>query len=145
MKIRDCFGESFPMFGELDRTRDALAAYVTNRWPTGRRKSVAKEWDLNDDEARSVCSGRCSWATFDKIISHKRGRWSVLLPVFGALLDETVEHHIITTRKEHAEHALRLGALVGDFGPWGHDRSFGSPDGDQSLADRKRPRDRRMG
>lgn len=138
MKIRDCFGESFPMFGELDRTRDALAAYAAHRWPTGRRKSVRQEWDLTDDEARSVCSGRASWQTFDKIIFHKRGRWAVLFPVFGALLDETAEHFIVETRKAHADHAQRLGALVGDWWPMASDPRPDPPDSPDPLAERPR-------
>jgi hypothetical protein len=124
MEIRDCFGEKLPLLN-LDRTRDALAAMVERRWPSGRRKAVMKEWDLSDDEARSVCSGRCSWATFDKIITHKRGGWRVLFPVFGALLDETAEHFIVRERKAHAEHAKRLGALVGDWWPMAADRDAG--------------------
>lgn len=143
MQIRDYFGENFPMFGDLERTRDALAAYVAHRWPTGRRKAVSKEWDLTDEEARSVCSGRASWSTFDKIIFHKRGRWSVLFPVFGALLDETAEHFIIEKRKAHAEHAQRLGALVGD--PWlvRHDRRPDPSDSSDTLAERPRSFGRR--
>lgn len=116
MAIRDYLGETFPLFPYDARTRDALAAYCARRWPSARRQSVAREWSLSADEARSVVEGKASWATWDKIIFHKRGRWIVLLPIFGALLNETVEHHIIKTRKEHAEHAQRLGALVGD--PW---------------------------
>lgn len=116
MEIRDGFGENLPAF-ELRRARDALAQYASSRWPYGRRKQVAREWDLNEDEARSVCTGHASWATFDKIVMHKRGGWSVLFPIFAALLDQTAEQFIIEKRKAHAEHAERLGALVGDWWP----------------------------
>lgn len=145
MVFRHHFGESFPLLSVDKRTRDALAAYVAHRWPHGRRKAVMREWDLSDDEARSVCAGRCSWATFDKIITHKQGGWSVLFPVYGALLDETAEHFILSTRKAHAEHARRLGALVGD--PWlvpGR-RRHDPPDVDHSQDDRGRSLDRRAG
>lgn len=145
MAFRHHFGESFPLLAVDKRSRDALAAYVAHRWPSGRRKAVMREWDLSDDEARSVCSGRCSWATFDKIIFHKRGRWAVLFPVFGALLDETAEHFIVQQRKAHAEHARRLGALVGD--PWlvpGR-RSFDPADVDHPQAERRGADRRRVG
>lgn len=127
MEIRDSFGDFLPNLG-LHRTRDALAKMVELKWPYSRRKAVMKEWDLNDEEARSVCAGLASWATFDKIISHKRGGWSVLFPIFGALLDQTAEQFIIRERAAHAEHAARLGALVGDWWPLGADRPADAPD-----------------
>lgn len=136
MAVRDCFGEKLPLLN-LDRTRDALAAYVEHRWPVGRRKSVMREWDLSDDEARSVCTGRCSWATWDKIMTHKNGRWEVILPVIGALLDEPIEHHLIETRRTYVEHAARLGAIVGGFGSLSDRRSFVHPDAG-GATDRRR-------
>lgn len=135
VEIRDSFGESFPLF-DLERTRDALAKYVELRWPRGRRNAVAREWALSDDEARPVCSGHASWATFDKIIRHKRGGWSIIFPVFGALLNETAEHFIMEKRKAHAEHAERLGALVGDWWPMGPDRHSADPGSGRVAADR---------
>lgn len=145
MAFRHHFGESFPLLAVDKRARDALAAYVAFRWPHARRKSVMREWDLTEDEARSVCAGRCSWGTFDKIIFHKRGRWSVLFPVFGALLDETAEHFIVQQRKAHAEHAQRLGALLGD--PWllRPDRPADSPDASDEVGDRRRSVGSRVG
>lgn len=126
MEIRDYFGEKFPML-TLPGVRDALATYASLRWPTGRRKSVSREWGLNGDEARAVCSGRCSWATFEKIVFHERGGWAVLFPVFGAALNQTAEHFILTQRKAHAEHAERLGALVGDWWSVAADRPADHP------------------
>lgn len=145
MAFRHHHGESFPLLSVERRTRDALSSYCAHRWPVGRRKAVAREWSLSDDEARSVCSGRASWQTFDKIIHHKRGGWAVLFPLFGALLDETAEHHIIKMRKAHAEHAQRLGALLGD--PWlVPDRRHHDPDSlDRSEGDGRESRRRRVG
>ena len=111
MELHSHFGEFSPLFG-LDRTRDALAAYCAFRWPVGRRKSVAREWDLSTDEARSVCEGSASQTTLDRVWAHKNGGWEVLAPVFGALLGQTVEQHLIKQRKSHVEHARRLGSLV---------------------------------
>lgn len=130
MEIRDSFGEFLPGLG-LERTRDALAKYVEIRWPYGRRKAVMKEWDLNEDEARSVISGRASWATWDKIVNHHNGRWAVIFPVYGALFDEAAEHFIQARRKAHADHAERLGALVGDWWPLGADRNSFDPNRDR--------------
>ncbi len=109
--IRHREGEIFPGL-DLDRTRDALAAYVATRWPSGRRKHVAREFDLSEDEARSVCSGRASWATWDKIINHKRGGWTVVLPVLGALFNQTIEEHLAGEARKYAENSRRLLALV---------------------------------
>lgn len=144
MEIRDGFGENLPGL-ELQRSRDALAKYAELRWPYGRRKGVMKEWDLSDDEARSVCTGRVSWQTFDKIVFHKRGGWAVLFPIFAALLDQTAEQFIIEKRKAHADHAARLGALVGDWWPLATDRTGGAPDGDRTSTERPGPRGRRVG
>lgn len=127
MEIRDCFGENLPGFG-LDRTRDALAKYVEIRWPTGRRKMVAREWGLNDDEARSVCTGRASWQTFDKIIQHPQGGWPVLFAIFGALLDETADQFINNERRRHVERAQTLRAVARDI------RSF-APVSDRRASD----------
>lgn len=131
MEFRDSFGENLPLF-DLDRTRDALAKYVEIRWPTGRRKSVGRAWGLTDDEARSVCSGHTSWQTWDKIVRHPAGGWDVLFPVYGALLNETAEHFIIKKRKAYADHAARLGALVGDWWPLGADRRSDGSDADRA-------------
>ena len=114
MEIRDCFGKNLPGFG-LERTRDALAQYAALRWPSARRKSVGVEWGLNEDEARSVCSGRASWQTFDKIIQHPNGGWPVLFAVFGALLDETADQFINNERRRHGERAQTLRTVARDL------------------------------
>lgn len=82
-------GEKYP-FLQLDRTRDGLAAYCARRWPVGRRKSVAREWGLSADEARSVCEGSASQATLDKVWRHPQGGWTVLLPVMGAVVGQSI-------------------------------------------------------
>lgn len=114
MEVRDVFGENLPGL-DLQRTRDALAAYVALRWPVGRRKAVMKEWGLNEDEARSVTGGRASWATFDKILLHPRGQWAVALPIMGAVIGHGVEDFLLEQRKRHADLARRHGALVRDL------------------------------
>ncbi|MFD1189724.1 hypothetical protein [Phenylobacterium conjunctum] len=144
MEIRDDFGENLPGF-ELARARDALAKYVELRWPWGRRKAVAREWGLNDDEARSVCSGRASWATFDKIVTHPHGGWQVLLPVFAALLDQTAEQFIIEKRNAHAKRAERLGALVGDWWALPADPGVGAADDGRGSDRRPRNGPHRLG
>ena len=145
MEIRDYLGESFPLFPYDQRTRDALAAYCARRWPSARRASVAREWSLSNDEARSVVEAKASWATWDKIVFHKRGGWEVLFPIFGALLNQTAEQFIVQKRKAHAEHARRLGALVGDWWPVPADRDPDPPDSPDPLAERPRSFRRRAG
>lgn len=117
-------GEKFPLLG-IDRTRDALAAYCAARWPVGRRKSVSREWGLSDEQARSVCEGSASQATLDRIWRHKNGGWDVLLPVFGALLDQTVDQYLARRAREITElgrhneqRAQKLAALGGNLLPW---------------------------
>lgn len=144
MEIRDYFGENLPGF-DLQRTRDALAVYVAARWPTGRRKFVMQEWGLTDDEARSVTTGRASWATFDKIIFHPRGGWRVLFPIFGALLNQSADAFLHDESRRHAEHAQRLGALVSDFRPRAPTRPAVSPDLVGGQDRRLRPAARRTG
>lgn len=144
MKIRDVFGENLPGL-DLQRTRDALAAYVALRWPVGRRKAVMKEWGLNEDEARSVTGGRASWATFDKIVFHPRGGWAVLFPIFGALLNQTASAFLRDESRRHAEHAQRLGALVGDFRPRAPAGRPPAPDLPGEPGRRLRAGDRRTG
>jgi hypothetical protein len=100
MEVYGRFGEKSPLF-RLDRTRDGLASYCEARWPVGRRKSVAKEWDLSADEARSVCEGSASQATLDKVWRHTRGGWTVLLPVMGAVIGQPI-HEFFRAQNERA-------------------------------------------
>lgn len=109
-------GEKFPLLA-ADRIRDILASYCAMRWPLGRRKAAQKHWDLTADEARSVCEGSASQATLDKIWLHKNGRWPLAITLFGALLGESLEEHLLSERKRHVELARRNGALVRDLRP----------------------------
>lgn len=144
MELHGYFGEKFPLFS-VERTRDAIAAYCEIRWPVGRRKSVAREWDLTADEARSVCEASASQATLDKIYTHKRGGWAVMFPVFGALIGQTAEQFIENERRRHVEQARRLGALVADFRP-GHASSRDGPDSLPEPPDRRsEPERKRVG
>lgn len=116
----------------LDKaTRDALADYCRRRWQAGTAKAAAREWDLSTDEGRGVVAGRASQTTIDKIIKHPRGGWAVLLPVLGEVIGHGVDAFIHEQRKAHADHAERLGALVGGRRPMAADRSFDHPDIDR--------------
>lgn len=107
----------------LDRaTRDALATYARLRFPTGTAKHVAAEWGLTLDEARGLILGRTSLATLDRIWKHPKGGWSVLIPVMGAVVGETVDVFIEKERERHEQQAARLGALARSFRT-GADRS----------------------
>lgn len=106
MEVHGSFGEKSPLF-RLDRTRDGLASYCEARWPVGRRKSVAKEWGLSADEARSVCEGSASQATLDKVWRHDRGGWTVLLPVMGAVIGQPISEFFREQIKQAAREAQR--------------------------------------
>lgn len=53
MEILGSDGASRPTLHLTRGTRDALARYCEARWPVGRRKEVAREWNLTPDQARS--------------------------------------------------------------------------------------------
>lgn len=124
MEIRHHVGEKFPLL-PVERIRDVLAAYCAYRWPAGRRKAVAREWGLNEDEARSVCAGRASITTIEKVLLHPtNGRWALALPLLGALFDETAEDYLTKQRKRHVELARRSSSLVRDLRAGDPVRSF---------------------
>ena len=93
-------GEFYPLF-PIERTRDALAAYCAVRWPNNRAKMIAREWDLSHDDARSVLSANASQYTIDRIFRHPAGGWAVVLPVFGALLNEPVQQFLSRAQENH--------------------------------------------
>lgn len=103
MSIHAYDGAGLPTLG-LDRaTRDALAIYVQQTFPAnGRRKAVAREWNLTTDEARCVIEGRASAATLDRIWKHPNGGWRVLLPVMGAVIGQTADAFIIREKERLA-------------------------------------------
>lgn len=106
----------FPSFSMLDRqSRDALARYVSLRWPIGARKAVAKEFGLSIEAARTVCEGNPSQTTIDKIWKSPRGGWRVALPVLGAVIGQTIEDFYSQEAKAHAEQARRHASLARDL------------------------------
>lgn len=83
-------GEFHPILSMSRATRDALATYCQQRWPTGRRKAIEREWGLTGDQARSVLEATASASTIDRIWKHERGGWAVILPVLGAVVGQPV-------------------------------------------------------
>lgn len=101
---------------DLDKaTRDALALYVRGRWPFHTAKMASREWDLSLDEARGLVAARTSLSTMDRIWKHKNGGWSVLLPVMGAVIGESLDQHIQKQREDHAQQDRRRDALLRDL------------------------------
>lgn len=110
---------------QLDRaTAEALAVFVQQSFPAqGRRKAVARTWDLRDDEARSVIDGQASKATLDRIWKHPAGGWRVILPVMGAVVGQTADAFILQEKerlaheRDQAEREeARLGEMARAFG-----------------------------
>lgn len=137
MEVYGSFGEKSPLF-RLDRTRDGLAAYCEARWPVGRRKSVARTWNLTADEARSVCEGSASQATLDKVWRHPQGGWAVLLPVMGAVIGQPIHGFFREQMRQSAKENERaqeheylaraaFGRLAGAADPGGDDRNDAAP------------------
>lgn len=107
MEILGCDGGKRPIL-PLDVEWDTgLALYCAKRWPVGRRKAVIAEWDLTDDEARSVVEGKASKRIISKIWKHPRGGWEVALPVMGAVIGHPVSEFFreraIKAAKENAD------------------------------------------
>ncbi|MFN3858146.1 MAG: hypothetical protein ACK4RV_10370 [Caulobacter sp.] len=111
-------GGNLPILSLSRQTKDALAAYCQRRWPTGRRKAIAREWDLSDDQARSVVEAKPSGTTIDQIWKHPRGGWRVLLPVMGAVIGKPLHEHlraeiaVVSREQEELEAHARLAELA---------------------------------
>lgn len=110
MEILGLGGAARPNLGLTRHTRDALAEYCRLRWPVGRRKAVAREWALTDDEARAVCEATPGTQTIDKIWKHPNGGWSVLVPVLGAVIGQSFETWLNQERGRLARERTRLEA-----------------------------------
>lgn len=110
-----------------DRIADALADLCEERWALGRRKAVAREWGLTDEQARTVCEASASKATLEAIFKHKRGGWPLVIEVFARFLGEGLDQHLERQRRRHVEFAQDLGEVVRDLRVVGApSRSFGS-------------------
>lgn len=103
MEILGSDGAGRPILPLIRATRDALAAYVAIKAPTGRRKWAQAEWDLSADEARAVVEGNPGPQTVDKIWKHPRGGWAVLLPVMGAVIGQPVSDFFRQQMREAAD------------------------------------------
>jgi hypothetical protein len=136
-ELHGCFGEKSPLF-RLDRTRDGLASYCEARWPVGRRKSVAKEWGLSAEEARSVCEGSASQATLDKVWRHPSGGWSVLLPVMGAVIGQPI-HQFFRAQNERAAKEATVALEHERLARAAYRRLAGSSDDPGDSGDRSAP------
>jgi hypothetical protein len=117
MEILGWDGESSPQLPFTRATRDALAKYCELRWPNGRRKAVAKEWDLTPDEARSIVEATASVTTIEKVWKHPRGGWEVALPVIGAVIGVHLDQHLEVQRRKSDERSRRLSTLARDLRP----------------------------
>lgn len=128
----------------LDKaTRDSLADYCRDRWPTHTAKHAARTWDLSVDEARGVVAGRSSFTTYDKI--KKAGGWPVILSVEAAVVGHGVDQYLARLGASHHENERRFAALVWDTLPG---PSAGLPDpanGSDPLDNRPRSFSRRAG
>lgn len=115
----------------LDRaTRDALAVWAEQTFPAqGRRKAVARHFDLSLHEARMLIEGQSSAPLIDKLWKHPNGGWRVALPVLGAVIGQTADGFILQERKRLADerdqlaaHEARLASVSADLlalGPLG--------------------------
>ncbi len=104
-----------------DRMGDALADICQERWHLGRRKAVAREWNLSDEQARAVCEGAASKATLELIFQHDRGGWPLVLEVFARVIGEGLDQHLSRERAAHEKRAARLATVARDL------RALGDP------------------
>lgn len=128
----------------LDKaTRDSLADYCRDRWPTHTAKLAARTWDLSVDEARGVVVGRSSFTTYDKI--KKAGGWPVILSVEAAVVGHGVDQYLARLGASHDTHGQRLAALLGDRRPGDPARRPDPANGSDPLDNRPRSFSRRAG
>lgn len=123
--------------------RDALADHCRRRWPTNTAKHVARAYDLSVDEARGVVACRTSIATLERVF--KVGGWGVALPVLAEVIGHAVDQFILRERRVHAEHAERLGALVGGWWPLAAGRAVDPADAAGPRPERDGIATRRVG
>lgn len=107
-------GQKLPLLFDI-RLGEALADICRERWPSGTRKHVAREWDLGDQHARSVCRGDVSKADLEHIFRHKRGGWPLILEVFARFLGEGVDQHLERERRRHENRAQQMGEHLRDL------------------------------
>lgn len=116
-------------------TAEAMAIYCDQTFPLiGRRNAVAREWDLRDDEARSVIEGKASKATLDRIYQHDNGGWRVVIPVLGIVTGQALDQHITreqervaNERRSYEEREERLADMAGHLRAMGR-LSLSGPD-----------------
>lgn len=113
LDIRTQNGFKRPGFSVDKSIRDVLADHFRRLYPANGTKLLAKDFGLSLDEAKGVLAGRCSLNSLNHII--KRGGWSVLLPVMGAVIGESLDQHIEKQREDHAEQDRRRDALLRDL------------------------------
>jgi hypothetical protein len=99
------FGAKLPLD---QRRKDALAAFARashqrtqTRW--GAQVWVEHRWDLKDYEAKDLLKGNASEAVWERIVKHPNGGWSVVIPIMGAVIGQSLEDYI----EQQAEGARR--------------------------------------
>ncbi|KAK0332806.1 hypothetical protein LTR94_023418 [Friedmanniomyces endolithicus] len=121
MTIHADHGAELPRFEQT--LADALAAWCDLSFePLGRRKAVARHFDLTTDEARTVLEARASRSVIDRILKHKNGGWRVAIPVLGSVIGQTADNYIMTEkkrleneRKKYEAREARLAAIADDL------------------------------
>lgn len=121
--------ESQPKLSLDKNTRDALADYCRERWPSGTAKQAARAFDLSTDEARGVVKGRTSLTTYDKI--KKTGGWSVVLSVESQVIGQGIDQFLLEQRASYEIDRKRVASL---YRSWVDLASSGpDPDPDASM------------
>lgn len=115
--------------------REAVANYLRRRWPQHTAKSAARCFNWTHDRAREAVAGRVSLTSLEAMF--QAGGFGVALPILTEVIGSGVEQFILSQRNAHAEHAQRLGALVGDWWPLGADRRADRPNHAAPLDERR--------
>lgn len=88
--------------------REALALYAAAKWPANTSLYVAQNWQLDKTTARNLLKGHASDATITKVL--RAGGWAMAMHVIGAVIGESLDHHIEAERVQHESRATRLQA-----------------------------------
>ena len=96
----------------------SLERLCRRTWPRRTAACAAHEWALTIDEARELVRGRASKRVLEKIWTHPRGGWPILVAVMEPVIGEPITAYAEQTRQAAAR-MLDEASLL-DFGPRGY-------------------------
>lgn len=103
VRISAVLGEKIPEKAARMSQREALKAIVQKLWPTHTRSHVSREFDLNDHEARTICEGKASVTTIEKVLHHRRGEFAIGVRMLELTIGKDMASAIAAQRQAELE------------------------------------------